>query len=391
MTNRPNAQNLIALLAAIVAVIGAGISVVVTIDDDGAGPNPPREITVKIPKAGQPAVAPDGTSKAKATVQDTVPRAVLGGADDHAGAKDETPTEALRAAPDQLADAQDQRERIRDTLEALPTAGASAGFAGCVTRFVRNQSGRTRPAPPPGHALHRVGQPGRMVGRELDRAFFNGPSGASSHFVIDREGHCAYIVPIEAKAWTQAAANPVSISYEIINSGREGTFMDTAGYNKLRSVMGQVARRTGIPMRRGAVRGCTVARTGIVEHKDFGICGGGHVDITPYSIAQVTRIVSSGAARVGPRRPDQTRAADRRPPVLPLPQAVRPWRHRRHEGDPATSSRASGNAPPASRRDASTPPTAPASPGRRTASEPAVYGWPRPEAFKASHRRALCR
>jgi hypothetical protein len=57
---------------------------------------------------------------------------------------------------------------------------------------------------------------------------------ASSHFVIDREGNCAYIVPIEQKAWTQMAANAFGINFEIIDTGREKTYLDPAGETKLR-------------------------------------------------------------------------------------------------------------------------------------------------------------
>jgi len=297
------------------ALLGGG-TVAVLVDTDGDGPNPPKQVTVKIPTAtgqgdglkdriqqidgGGNATGVELTTRERSVeipkaLHDAIKRSEVA---EHAGSRDETPAQAQRVAPGQLKKAQAQQNRIRRTQEPLPTAGASAGFAGCVTRFVRNQSGRNGVRPQL-QVLHYTVSPNRPGWGDVNSivSYFNGGgSQASSHFVIDREGHCAYIVPIEAKSWTQASANPIAVSYEIINSGREGTFLDTAGYNKLRSVMAQVSRRTGIPMRRGRASGCGVSVRGIVQHKDFGICGGGHVDITPYSVDQVTKIVTAGAS-----------------------------------------------------------------------------------------------
>lgn len=210
----------------------------------------------------------------------------------------------LHAAPSdvpagQLEAAKQQQAQIRASEPGLPTAGASQGFKGCVTRFVVNQSSRhgVRPLV---QVLHYTVSPTRPGAVAAVVALFNTPSfQASSNFVIDREGHCAYIVPIEAKAWTQAALNPVAVSYEIIDTGKEATYLDSPGYAKLRQVMQEVARRTGIPMRRGAVSNCTVVRPGIIQHADGGLCAGDHHDIEPFLLDQVIAIVSAGYGPTG--------------------------------------------------------------------------------------------
>jgi hypothetical protein len=131
--------------------------------------------------------------------------------------------------------------------------------------------------------------------------FANAGRKASSNFIIDTEGHCAYAVPIEGKAWTQAGGNPFAISYEIIAYGNESDYLGPAGWAKLRSVQRQVAARTGIPLRRGAVSGCVPTRSGIVEHRDGGLCWGGHVDITPFSIDRAVKKVVEPTSRLTKR------------------------------------------------------------------------------------------
>jgi hypothetical protein len=204
------------------------------------------------------------------------------------------------ATPDaQLQAAQEAADRVRRTQAPLPTAGATAGFQGCRTSFVRNQSSR-RGVRPQWQVLHLTVSPNRPGWSDVNAivALFDRTSSqASSNFVIDSEGHCAYVVPIEAKAWTQAAANPFSVSYEIVNTGGEAVYLGKAGMAKLRSVVHEVARRTGIPLRRGSTNNCAPGRSGLVQHKDFGICGGGHVDILKFNANTIIgQLVGSGQA-----------------------------------------------------------------------------------------------
>jgi hypothetical protein len=251
-------------------------------------PEPPPTTTVVVNKA------PDD-GKPTTTVE--VPKTVVQQADQHLedDLKDETPERAQAEAPQQLEAVKDTEAAVKAHEDPLPTAGATAGFAGCVTRFVSNQSSR-RGVRPIWQVLHYTVSPNRPGWSDVNAvvALFNRPSSqASSHFVIDAEGHCAYIVPIEAKSWTEAAGNSLSVGYEVINSGNEQTFMGTPGYAKLRSVMQEVSRRTGIPMRAGSVY---PARSGIVQHKDGGLAWGGHFDITPFAKSAVIAKVVAGSS-----------------------------------------------------------------------------------------------
>jgi len=272
-------------LGALVALLGGG-TLAVVIDTDGPdGPAPPITITVNaVPGDGQPATAVTVPKVAVQQARPSLERELL-------KPPGTTPQGQLDAAGEQAA-------QIRATEIPLPTAGASQGFAGCVTRFVVNQSSRNGVRPRV-QVLHYTVSPNRPGWSDVNAivALFNTPSfQASSNFVIDGEGNCAYIVPIEAKAWTQAAANPFAVSYEIINTGSESVYLAPAGLAKLRQVMRAVAVRTGIPLLRGAVNGCTVTRRGIVQHADFGICGGGHDDISPFSVQPIVDFVAKSDA-----------------------------------------------------------------------------------------------
>lgn len=280
-------SNATALIAALLAIAALSVSFSVRTTNDGNG-NKETKITFSVDRSGKDGNQAINVQVPAAAVMQAAPTL-------EDSLKDETPPLAEQVAPGQLTAAQEEATRIKATQPPLPTAGASAGFQGCVTRFVNNQSSR-HGVRPQLQVLHYTVSPNRAGWSDVNAVvalFDRSSSQASSNFVIDAEGNCAYIVPIEAKAWTQAAGNPFSISYEVINSGRESSFMASAGYSKLRSVMRQVATRTGIPMRAGAVNGCVPTRSGIVQHKDFGICGGGHVDITPFSSSQVIRLVTA--------------------------------------------------------------------------------------------------
>jgi hypothetical protein len=277
------------LIAAIVAVLAAvGITVAVS-DDDGDGK--PDKVVITVQNAAGDPVKVEAPAplvdEAEGTLEDSLrtPPAVAPDAQ----------VEAARKAADEN----------RRKLDPLPTAGASQGFKGCYTRFVSNQSSRggVRPVWQVLHYTVSRNVAGWADVNAIVALFDRSSAQASSNFVIDAEGHCAYIVPIEAKAWTQAAANPFSISYEIVAYGDESTFMDSAGYRKLASVMRQVSARTGIPLRAGSTNGCSPGSSGIVQHFDFGICGGGHHDITPFSKAQVIRIVQRDTVPKVQRKP----------------------------------------------------------------------------------------
>lgn len=270
-------------LICFIIIVVCTIIVVQSLDDDDT-PAPAPVVTVQVDGSD-----PDAKQDEKIVVPEQVVKQAQPNLEDQL--RDETPPEATAQEIDK---AKDLQVEVKGRLPALPVAGASAGFAGCRTTFVNNQSSR-RGVRPIFQVLHYTVSPNRPGWSDVDAiiALFDRPSSqASSHFIIDREGHCAYIVPIEAKSWTQAAGNPLAVSYEIINSGRESGFLDSAGYAKLKSVMREVSRRTGIPMRAGDV---SSGKSGIVQHKDGGNAWGGHVDITPFLKSEVIKKVVAGS------------------------------------------------------------------------------------------------
>lgn len=276
-----NSSKLIATLTAICGILAATtitLGVTIVTSDDGNG-NKKTDYSFHVNEAKG-----DGAPTKAVTVPAPLVKQVEQQVVDK-DLHDETPAIAEKVAPGQLDDARQYTKEIQATQPALPTAGASQGFIGCRTQFVRNQSGRngTRPQLQVLHYTVSRNVLGWADVNSVVALFDRTASQASANFVIDAEGNCAYIVPIEAKAWTQAAANPYSVSYEIIDYGNEPIYLNPVGYAKLRSVMEQVSARTGIPMRAGTVNGCVPSRTGIVQHADFGYCGGGHHDIGPFN------------------------------------------------------------------------------------------------------------
>ncbi len=279
-----NPKRALAAIAVLLAILAGGIIAVTVDPNDGAPSTPP--VTFKV----------DGLDAGKATdTVVTVPAPVV--AATAPKLEDDLQNEAPAAAPvDALQAARDAAAEVAATLAPLPTAGATAGFEGCRTQFVANQSSR-RGVRPTMMTLHYTVSPNRPGWADVNAvvALFDRPSSqASSTFVLDAEGNCAFIVPVEQKPWTQAAGNPFSVSWEIIATGRESVYLPPPGLARLRATMLEVSRRTGIPMRRGEVNGCVPVRSGIVEHRDWGVCGGGHVDITPFPIDRVVAQVAGG-------------------------------------------------------------------------------------------------
>ncbi len=290
-----------AALAALLAVLG--VVVVLTITDDNHDGRPDRAtitITVDGPAAGR---APDTT----VTAPSSAVAQAKAGVDDHADARNETPDGVKPAV---IEAGREQQDRLAAT-DQLPVVSplAAPEQAGCASRFVRNYSSR-RGVRPRLLVVHYTVSPNRpgwddvnAIVSLFDRASFQ----ASSNYVIDAEGHCAYIVRESDKAWTQATFNPVAISVEVINTGSEPRFMDPAGYAKLGRVFADAAKRWDIQIRRGSVSGCTVTRSGIVDHNTLGACGGGHADITPYPLQPVIDAIAAAAGGAKP-----TSATDRR-------------------------------------------------------------------------------
>jgi len=122
---------------------------------------------------------------------------------------------------------------------------------------------------------------------------------ASSNYVIDSEGNCAYIVREVDKAWTQAALNPDAVSVEVINTGHEPVYAAAVGLEKIGLIVSDATCRWKIPVQQGATSGGLVTRSGIVDHSSLGVAGGGHHDITPYAVPQVIAAVKAARAKYG--------------------------------------------------------------------------------------------
>lgn len=272
----------IALTVASIVLGVIGVSVVIS-DTDNNGTIDQVTITVNEKKDRAPGLGAEET-------EITVPKAVIENparvAPDLAeGLHDESPA---GTPPAQIDAADRAAERIQAT-DPLPLSFplASTSYAGCKTRFVRNQSSRNGVTPQQ-FWVHYTAGGGTVdtITALFDRASFQ----ASSNFVHDRQGHCNYIVPTYRKAWTQAGANPFAISTEVINTGSQKPFMTKRGYRQLGRTIARVNHQfPSVRLQTGRVSGCRPTRSGIVTHWMGGQCSGGHVDIRPFVLTPVIK------------------------------------------------------------------------------------------------------
>lgn len=270
------------VIALIIGLSGLAVALSVDTTDDGNG-HKKTTITFRVDKSGSP-----GTQTQAVTASAPVVAAVQTNLEGNL--KDETP---LGAPPAQIQANQDKATEVQATLPALPTGGATAGVPGCRTQFVQNQSSRNG-IRPIWFVLHYTVSPNVPGWGDVNAvvALFNRSSSqASSHFVLDAEGHCAYIVPIENKAWTEAAGNSLGVSVEIIATGKETKLCTGPCLAELRVIFRTVSARTGIKSQTGSIY---PAIGGIVQHKDGGLAWGGHIDITPFDSKALASQVLAG-------------------------------------------------------------------------------------------------
>lgn len=101
---------------------------------------------------------------------------------------------------------------------------------------------------------------------------------ASSHLIVDAEGNSCRCVPDSAKAWTQAAYNPQSLSIEQVeyaDKPRSAWLSENAkGLDETAKFVAAWSVQYGIPLRLGT-------SSGVCQHRDLGAAGGGHVDCGP--------------------------------------------------------------------------------------------------------------
>jgi hypothetical protein len=243
------------------------------------------------------------------TITITVPQAAVDQASSVFGEQKMRGEAPAGMTPAQL----DKVEAQQDALAAsdqLPivTPDAAPEQRGCKTELVQDYSSR-RGVRPRIFVMHYTVSPNRPGWSDVDSivSLFNTPAfQASSNYVIDAEGHCAYIVRESDKAWTQAALNPVSISIEQINTGHEATYAGTAGLAKDAMVVSDALKRWEIPVQLGKVVNGVVVTPGIVDHGMLGVAGGGHHDISPYSVEQVIAAVKAFRAKEAAKAPKPT-------------------------------------------------------------------------------------
>lgn len=107
--------------------------------------------------------------------------------------------------------------------------------------------------------------------------FHNDESDVSAHVITDADGHSARCVSDRLKAWACMSFNSASLNIEQIGAAAQPKWerrewMETARW------IAYWSHKYGIPIRKGAVSGESVTRSGIVTHKMLGAAGGGHVD-----------------------------------------------------------------------------------------------------------------
>jgi hypothetical protein len=271
------------LLSALVVTVAAAYGITVTItDEDG-----PTTITITVNEREDRIPGTGGEAEVEVPERaiEAAEKSDVGNHDDLA---DETPAVA---DPEQLREVRDEHDQqVAENPLELTAPLAATSYPGCRSRFVRNQS--SRGGVRPRHiVMHYTVSPNRAGRSDVDgiTAYFDrASSNASSHFVVDRDGNCNHIVPTYRKAWTQAAANPIAISFEVINTGRESPFMRSRGYARVGYTVARLARQYGIPLRRGG-GGCSGSKRGVVEHFRYGACGGGHHDITPFNLSPIIK------------------------------------------------------------------------------------------------------
>lgn len=151
--------------------------------------------------------------------------------------------------------------------------------------YVVNQSER-HGARIRGVVLHTTESHNRAGRSDVDsiHAWFDNPnSDASSHVIIDREGHSTTCVADARKAWTCAAYNSWTLNIELIGfaSYTADVWADYEdGIKKAAKFGAYWSRKYDIPIRDGQCdnRYAAITSPGFFTHSDFGSAGGGHTD-----------------------------------------------------------------------------------------------------------------
>lgn len=212
--------------------------------------------------------------------------------------KGATPPTAVVEANERAA----QRGTTGPNTTPLTQTLATPSQPGCKSKFNTNNFSSRNGARLGVATLHYTASPNIPGWADVlgNAAYLNNPRVmASANFINDSEGHCVYTVPTSLKAWTNGNGNLWSWSIEQINSGTERVFTARAGLRSLARILYTQNKAYGIPNRRGRVDShCNILRTGIVEHNDWGACGGNHFDIKKANCTKTRSRCGYSVARV---------------------------------------------------------------------------------------------
>lgn len=163
-----------------------------------------------------------------------------------------------------------------------------------IRRAARNQSSRNgiRPQLIVIHSTESSNRPGSSDLAAIGAWFDNPTAQASSHVCTDGDGNSARYVADTAKAWHCAGYNSVSLGIEQIGRAAQSSWSPDEIRESARWVA-YWSRKHGIPIRRGAVTGGRVVKSGVVTHADLGVTGGGHHDPgAGYPVADLLRLAA---------------------------------------------------------------------------------------------------
>lgn len=172
------------------------------------------------------------------------------------------------------------------TEDRLPDPPLAAPkIPGCSTKMIKHNFSSRGGVRPVLIVLHQTISPDNgWAGVNAIVNYFGRPGPrVSSHFVVaGAKDACAYIVHTGNNAWTQVEFNSRSISIEVTGTQSQGYYVKGPGRARLVKLLAEISHDWGIPLRRASVAGCTVRRSGVIDHVGLGACGGNHSDIKPY-------------------------------------------------------------------------------------------------------------
>lgn len=252
----------LAALIAVMLVLAAGGTVLITANDDNPAPAPQATATPDALPEGAERKAPDGT----------------------VGDLGSNLREETGIAEDDAA----KNDAIGDSLAPVQQGDAAGRSIAppCRTDFSGGVWSSRNGVTPTMFVLHYTVSQNRPGWGDVEAIenFFSTVRQGSSHFIVDFEGHCLKIVRGTDKAWTQGNANPWALSVEIIATGSESNAQWRASPLIKDKILARLVRSVmdahGLPVRRVDPVGC-VFPAGWTDH--FALeCGNFHTDVRPH-------------------------------------------------------------------------------------------------------------